>query len=89
MDEDLTNLNPNAPIYDQLMSCMEQNLKMESGILNDKEENEILKSLQGIGSPDPKSQAAIDEMPQEKCKRYNDATMKEFEGMKAKYVIAL
>ena len=87
MDEELTNLNPKAPIYDQLMSCMEQNLKMESGILNDKEENEILKSLQEIGSPDPKSQAAIDKMPPDKSKRYNDATMKEFEGMKAKNVM--
>ena len=55
--------------------------------MNDKEENEILKSLQQIGSPDPKSQAAIDKMPPNKSKRYNDATMKEFEGMKAKNVM--
>jgi hypothetical protein len=85
--EDFTDLNPTVQNYDQLMSCLEQNVKTESGILNDKEEDEILKSLQEIGSPDPKSQAAIDKMPKDKRKRYNDATMKEFEGMKDKNVM--
>ncbi len=40
-----------------------------------------------LSSPDPKSQAAIDKMPEAKKKRYNDATTKEFEGMKKKNVM--
>jgi hypothetical protein len=62
-------------------------MKAESGKLNDINEDDILKSLQEIGSPDPKSQAAINKMPEQKRKRYNDATMKEYEGMKKKDVM--
>ena len=57
--------------------------------MKNNEENEILRNLLDIGSPDPKSQAAINKMPELKRKRYNDATMKEYEGMKAKNVMEL
>ena len=52
-----------------------------------KEEQEIYNNLLDLNSPDPKSQSAIDKMPEEKRKRYNDATVKEFEGMKKKKVM--
>jgi hypothetical protein len=39
--------------------------------------------------PDPKSQKEIDKLPPEHQKRYNDATMTEFLGMKAKQVMEL
>jgi hypothetical protein len=66
---------------------MEQNLKTEAGKLNNKEEEETYQKLLDLNSPDPKSQAAIDKMPELKKKRYNDATLKEFEGMKNKGVM--
>ena len=65
---------------------MEQNIGNESGKLNDPIED-LLKSTQDIGNPDPKSQKAIDKLPEKARKRYNDATTKEYEGMKAKKVM--
>jgi hypothetical protein len=88
-DDDMTDLDPAIQNLDQLMSCLEQNVKAESGKLNANEENEIHKNLLDIGSPDPKSQAAINKMPELKRRRYNEATIKEFEGMKAKNVMEL
>ena len=85
--DDKTNLNPAIMKFDQLMSCLEQDVKAESGKLNNINEDDILKSLQEIGSLDPKSQSAINKMPEHKRKRYNDATKKEFEGMKKKDVM--
>ena len=63
-DDDMTDLDPAIQNLDQLMSCLEQNVKTESGKLNNINEDDILKSLQEIGSPDPKSQAAINKMPE-------------------------
>ena len=85
-EDDFTNLDPNDKTFEQLLSCMEQNVKKESGKLNDPDE-ELLKSLQDIGRPDPKSQKAIDKLPEHARKRYNDATTKEYEGMKSKDVM--
>jgi hypothetical protein len=65
---------------------MEQSIGKESGKLKDPEED-LLKYLQDIGKPDPKSQKAIDKLPEHVRKRYNDATSKEYEGMKAKKVM--
>jgi hypothetical protein len=70
-----------------LTLCMEQNLGPETGELNSREENEIMKSLLDLSSPDPKSQTAIDKMPEAKKKRYNDARTKEFEGIQKKQVM--
>ena len=69
------------------MSCMEQNLVKDKSKLNSKEEQEIYNNLLDLNSPDPKSQSAIDKMPEEKRKRYNDATVKEFEDIKKKKVM--
>jgi hypothetical protein len=66
---------------------MEQNLQHEAGKLNSREEQELYNNLLDLSSPDPKSQSTIDKMPKEKRKRYNDATVKEFEGMKNKKVM--
>ena len=85
-EDDFTNLDPSDKTFEQLLSCMEQNVKKESGKLNDPDE-ELLKSLQDIGRPDPKSQKAIDKLPEHVRKRYNDATTKEYEGMKSKDVM--
>jgi hypothetical protein len=85
--EDDTNFDKEEATYGQLLSCMEQNLKAETGKLTNNEEDLIHKHLLDIGSPDPKSQSAINRMPEQKRKRYNDATMKEFEGMKSKGVM--
>ena len=86
-DDDLTDLEPTVRTFEQLLSCMEQQIKSESGNLKDPEEDLIHKSLQEIGNADPKSQKAIDKMPEQVRKRYNDATMKEYEGMKSKGVM--
>jgi hypothetical protein len=86
-DEDNTDFDKEELNFGQLLSCLEQNRKEESGQLNNKEEELIHKHLLDIGSPDPKSQAAINKMPAAKRKRYNDATRKEFEGMKQKGVM--
>ena len=51
-DDDMTDLDPAIQNLDQLMSCLEQNVKAESGKLNNINEDDILKSLQEIGSPD-------------------------------------
>jgi transposase InsO family protein len=85
-EDDLTNLNPVDQTFDQLLSCLEQNVKRESGRLNDPEE-ELMKNLQDIGRPDPKSQKEINKMPAQTRKRYNDATTREYEGMKSKKVM--
>jgi hypothetical protein len=85
-DDDLTDLDPTVRTFEQLLSCLEQGLGKESGKLNDPDED-LLKSLQDIGKPDPKSQKAIDKLPEHARKRYNDATTKEYEGMKAKKVM--
>ncbi len=74
--DDLTDLDPKDSSFRQLLSCMEQNIGNESGKLNDPEED-LIKSLQNIGNPDPKSQKAIDNMPEHERKRYNDATTKD------------
>jgi hypothetical protein len=66
---------------------MEQNLVHDKSKLNSREEQAIYDQLLDLSSPDPKSQSAIDKMPKEKRKRYNDATIKEFEGMKKKKVM--
>jgi transposase InsO family protein len=86
-DEDTTDLDSSEVVFDQLMSCMEQNLKSEKGRLNDNDMHKIHNDLLDLDSPDPKSQAAIDKMPEAKRKRYNDATKKEYEGMKKKNVM--
>jgi hypothetical protein len=85
-DDDLTDLDPTVHTFDQLLSCLEQGIGKESGKLEDPVED-LLKSQQNIGSNDPKSQKAIDKMPPEARKRYNDATTREYEGMKSKEVM--
>jgi hypothetical protein len=85
-DDDLTDLDPTVRTFDQLLSCLEQGIGKESGKLDDPVEDQ-LKSQQNIGSDDPKSQKAIDKMPPEARKRYNDATTREYEGMKSKEVM--
>ena len=69
------------------MSCMEQNVKSEKGQMKTEDQNEIHNNLLELDSPDPKSQAAIDVMSKAKKKRFNDATQKEYEGMKKKKVM--
>ena len=85
--EDIMDLDYEDNNYGELLTCMEQNLKEESGKLQNDVEDEIKRNLLDIGSPDPKSQAAINLMPEQKRKRYNEATTKEFEGMKRKKVM--
>jgi transposase InsO family protein len=85
-DDDLTDLDPTVRTFDQLLSCLEQGIGKESGKLDDPVED-LLKSQQNIGGNDPKSQKAIDKMPPEARKRYNDATTREYEGMKSKEVM--
>jgi hypothetical protein len=85
--EDDTDFDKEDTTFGQLLSCMEQNRKDESGQITNKDEELIHKHLLDIGSPDPKSQATINRMPAAKRKRYNDATTKEFQGMKQKEVM--
>jgi hypothetical protein len=85
-EDDLSDLSTIDNNFDQLLSCLEQNLGKESGKLKDQNE-ELIKSAQDIGNADPKSQKAIDKMPEQIRKRYNDATKREYEGMKSKGVM--
>ena len=85
-DDNLEDLTPTETTFDQLLSCLEQQLKDESGKLKDDDEDLILKALQK-GNPDPKSQKEINNLSKEEQKRYNDATKAEYEGMKAKEVM--
>ena len=86
-EDELTNLNPTENAYDQLLTCMEQSIKTESGILNDSNEDSIHQAMNDIGGADPKSQKAIDRMPEKHRQRYNEATKREYEGMKNKDVM--
>ena len=43
--------------------------------------------MNDIGGPDPKSQKAIDHLPEKQRQRYNEATKREFDGMKKKEVM--
>ena len=87
MHENETDMDSDLLHFDQLMSCMEQNVKSEKGQMKTEDQNEIHNNLLELDSPDPKSQAAIDVMPKAKKKRFNDATQKEYEGMKKKKVM--
>ncbi len=84
----MTDLDPTDQTIERLLSCMEQHVGKESGKLNDSEED-LMKSIQDIGNPDPKSQKTIDKIPEPTRKRYNDATKREYEGMKSKVVMEL
>jgi transposase InsO family protein len=86
-EDDLTNLDPDKHTFDQILNCMEQGIKAESGKLADPNEELLHHAMNDIGGPDPKSQKAIDRLPEKQRKRYNDATAKEFEGMKKKEVM--
>jgi hypothetical protein len=86
-DDELTNLNPTENTYDQLLTCMEQGIKAESGKLKDTNEDLMHQAMNDIGGPDPKSQKAIDRLPEKHRQRYNEATKREYEGMKKKDVM--
>ena len=86
-EDELTNLNPTENAYDQLLTCMEQGIKTESGSLKDPNEDLIHQAMNDIGGSDPKSQKAIDRMPEKHRQRYNEATKREYDGMKKKDVM--
>ncbi len=85
-DGNLEDLTPTETTFDQLLSCLEQQLKDKSGKLKDKDEDLFLKALQK-GNPDPKPQKESDKLSKEEQKRYHDAMKAEYEGMKAKEVM--
>jgi hypothetical protein len=76
-EDELTNLNPTENAYDQLLTCMEQGTKAESGKLKDSNEDLMHQAMNDIGGPDPKSQKAIDRLPEKNRQRYNEASMME------------
>ncbi len=66
-DDNLEDLTPTETTFDQLLSCLKQQLKDESGKFKDNDEDLIIKALQKgdedliikalqKGNPDPKSQ---------------------------------
>ncbi len=48
-DDELTNLNPTENAYDQLLTCMEQGIKTESGKLKDSDEDLMHQAMNDIG----------------------------------------
>ena len=86
-EDDLTDLKPVENTYDQMLNCMEQGIKSESGKLTDMNEELVHHAMNDIGGPDPKSQKAIDRLPEKHRQRYNEATKREFDGMKKKEVM--
>jgi len=72
-DDDLSDLNPAERTFDQMLNCMEQGIKSESGKLTDTNEELVHHAMNDIGGPDPKSQKAIDRLPEKHRQRYNEA----------------
>jgi hypothetical protein len=78
------------PALDILMSSLESRISPDLCLMSTPGTTALHTTFCGeFDQPDPKSQKEIDKLPPEHQKRYNDATMTEFLGMKAKQVMEL
>jgi hypothetical protein len=83
---------PNSynPELDILMSCLESKVPPSLCLLSTARTTALHATFPSdLDGPDPKSQKEIDLLPPDKAKRFNDATLNEFLGMKAKQVMEL
>jgi hypothetical protein len=78
------------PALDTLMSSIESRVPPDLCLMSTPSTTALHATFSGeLDGPDPKSQKEINNLPPEQAKRYNDATMTEFLGMKAKHVMEL
>jgi hypothetical protein len=83
---------PNSynPELDILMSCLESKVPPSLCLLSTARTTALHATFPSdMDEPDPKSQKEIDLLPPDKAQRFNDATLNEFLGMKAKQVMEL
>jgi hypothetical protein len=75
---------------DNLLSCLESKVPPALCLMSTPRTSALHATFSGeIDGRDPKSQKEIDLLPPEEAKRYNDATIAEFNGMKKKQVMEL
>jgi hypothetical protein len=75
---------------DTLLSCLESKAPPDLCLLSTPRTSALHATFPGdLNGRDPKSQREIDQLPPEEAKRYNDATLAEFNGMKKKQVMEL
>jgi hypothetical protein len=76
---------------DVLLSCMESRVSPDLCVLLTQRSTDLHYAFASVfyDGPDPKSQKEIDRMPPIHAKRYNDASIAEFTGMKRKHVMEL
>ena len=78
------------PELDILMSCLESGVPSSTCLLSTARTTALHATFPSdFDEPDPKSQKEINLLPPNKAKRFNDATLTEFLGMKAKQVMEL
>jgi hypothetical protein len=78
-------INPKLDIF---MSCLESQVPPNLCILSTPRTTALHATFPGdLDGLDPKSQKEIDLLPLDEAKRFNDATLQEFLGMKAKQVM--
>ena len=83
--------DPYNPELDLLLSSLESGRPADLCLLSSYRTSELHSALEGVfyDGPDPKSQKDIDNMVPAQAKRYNDASIAEFNGMKKKKVMEL
>jgi hypothetical protein len=75
---------------DNLLSCLESKVPPDLCLMSTPRTSALHATFSGeIDGRDPKSQKEIHQLPPEEAKRYNDATIAEFNGMKKKQVMEL
>ncbi len=78
------------PELDILLSCLESKVSPDRCLLSSARTTALHQVFpDGLKGRDPKSQKEIDSLPPAEAKRFNDATLTEFNGMKKKQVMEL
>jgi hypothetical protein len=83
--------DPYNPELDILLSSLESGVPSELCLLTSPRASDLHTAFESVfyDGPDPKSQKDIDRLPPAQAKRYNDASIQEFNGMKRKQVMEL
>ncbi len=82
--------NEYNPELDILLSCLESKVSPDLCLLSSARFTALHQAYPSdLEGRDPKSQKEIDNLPPAEAKRFNDATLNEFNGMKKKQVMEL
>jgi transposase InsO family protein len=83
-------VNEYNPELDILLSCLESKIPPGLCLLSSARSTALHQTFPvDLEGRDPKSQKEIDNLPPDEAKRFNDATLTEFNGMKKKQVMEL